>query len=130
MSLPCPHCKKETISWWEKYKAAKFAIIYCPACGGRICTNPYIMPFYTLLYVWDVLFFGLATYLERNPIYILVMLVIWLILDWFSLYFPLSALKPKAQVKNADESESHTPQPDAQPEPAIHPKTSNSDGNA
>jgi len=93
--LPCPHCKKETISWWDKYKAAKWALIYCPDCGGRICSNPYILPFYTLLYVWDVLFFGLVAYIERNLWYVLILVVIWLILDWFSLYFPLSALKPK-----------------------------------
>jgi len=102
--LPCPHCKKETISWWGKYKAAKWALIYCPSCGGRICSNPYILPFYTLLYVWDVLFFGFVAYLERNAWYILVLIVLWLILDWFSLYFPLSALKPKEVVKNEIET--------------------------
>jgi len=99
---PCPHCKQNTISWWEKYKAAKFAIIYCPSCGGRICSMPYILPFYSILYVWDVLFFGFATYLDRNPWYLLVMLVIWLILDWFSLWFPLSALKSKQALKEEE----------------------------
>jgi len=113
--LPCPHCKKDTISWWAKYKAAKWALIYCPDCGGRICSNPYILPFYTLLYVWDLLFFGLVAYIERNAKYLLVLLVIWLILDWFSLYFPLSALKPKSQVANADNAEenhSHSEEPE------------------
>ena len=119
--LPCPHCKKNTITWWDKYKAAKWAIIYCPDCGGRICSNPYILPFYTLLYVWDVLFFGLVAYITRNAWYVLMLLVFWLILDWFSLFFPLSALKPKHAVAAQQSQDQAQIESSAEPvEPAEH----------
>jgi hypothetical protein len=91
--LPCPHCKKPTISWWQKYKAAKWAFVYCSQCHGKSCSYPYLLVAYTMLYVWDVLLFGTLAYLDHNPWYLLVMVVFWLILDYFSLYLPLSAMK-------------------------------------
>ncbi|MDH5327435.1 MAG: hypothetical protein OEZ68_01285 [Gammaproteobacteria bacterium] len=97
MLLPCPHCKEPTLSWWDKYKAAKWALISCPKCGGTSCSFPYLLVFYTMLYVWDVLLFGVVAYESKNAWYIVVLLVIWLILDYFSLYLPLSAMKRKPE---------------------------------
>jgi len=93
--LPCPHCKEETISWWQKYKAAKWALINCSECGKRSCSHPIILVFYTLLYTWDLMLFGYLFYLTKNWWYLLALIVIWIILDIFSLYLPLSAMKSK-----------------------------------
>lgn len=48
-----------------------------------------------MLYVWDVMLFGYLTYLTGNLWYLLALIVIWIILDIFSIYLPLSALKAK-----------------------------------
>ena len=49
-----------------------------------------------MLYVWDVLLFGALAYADKNPWYILTGIIIWIILDIFSLYLPASALKSKS----------------------------------
>lgn len=94
-ALPCPHCKKPTISWWQKYKAAKWALVECSECFGRSCAHPYVLVAYTMLYAWDLILFGTLAYLDQNPWYLLVMVVFWVILDVFSLYLPLSAMKSR-----------------------------------
>jgi hypothetical protein len=90
---PCPHCKQPTISWGQKYKAAKWLYVYCPKCKGKSCSHPFILVAYTMLYVWDVMLFGYLAYLDQNAWYLLVMVAGWVILDIFSLYLPLSAMK-------------------------------------
>lgn len=97
-SQPCPHCKQATISWWQKYIAAKWFLIKCPACAGISCSNPYLLVFYTMLYVWDVLLFSYVAYFKQDLWYILVLIIGWLILDYFSLYLPLSAMKRKPET--------------------------------
>lgn len=92
---PCPHCKEPAFTWWQKYIAAKWLLLHCTLCGGRSCSNPYILVIYTMLYVWDVMLFGFLAYLDRNLWYLLALVVGWIILDYFSLFFPLSALKSK-----------------------------------
>ena len=44
------------------------------------------------LYMWDVVLFGYLAYLD-SLWYLLAGLVGWLILDYFSLYIPLSAMR-------------------------------------
>ena len=41
--------------------------------------------------------FGTLAYLDHNAWYLLAMVIFWLILDYFSLYLPLSAMKSRAQ---------------------------------
>ncbi len=93
---PCPHCNEQTISWWQKYKAAKWALIYCDKCGKRSCSQPFILVFYTMLYTWDVMLFGYLYYLTKNGWYLLTLFIIWIILDIFSIYLPISAMKSKS----------------------------------
>jgi len=95
--LPCPHCEADTISWKDKYKAAKWMIIYCPKCKGKICSNPYVLVFYTILYFWSVVFFGYVGILESSLIYAALTVISMIILDFFSLYLPLSALRGKKE---------------------------------
>jgi hypothetical protein len=102
--LPCPHCKETTISWWQKYIAAKWALIYCVKCKGRCCSHPFILVFYTMLYVWDLMLFGYLFYLTHNASYLITLVVIWVILDIFSLWLPLSAMKPAMKSKAPPES--------------------------
>ena len=92
-AFPCPHCTKPAISWQQKYKAAKWAIVYCKECGGKSCSYPYLLVAYTMLYVWDLMLFGALAYLDQNLWYLLVMALFWVLLDVFSLYLPLSAMK-------------------------------------
>ena len=93
--LPCPYCKEETITWWQKYKVAKWALIDCSGCGRRICSQPFICVIYTMLYVWDVMLFGTLYYLKGEIAYLIALVVFWVILDIFSLYLPINAMKRK-----------------------------------
>ena len=93
--LPCPHCKEATISWWQKYKAAKWALIFCAKCKGRCCSHPFILVAYTMLYVWDVMLFGYLFYLTKTIGYLITLVVLWIILDIFSVYLPINAMKAK-----------------------------------
>ena len=98
MSLqPCPHCKQPAFGWRDKYLSAKWLLLTCPHCGGTSCSYPFLLAFYTMLYVWDVLLFGFLTYLTHIVWYALVMVVGWLLLDYFSLFLPLSPIKRKTQ---------------------------------
>lgn len=46
-----------------------------------------------MLYVWDVMLFGYLFYLTGNWWYMLTLIIGWIILDIFSVYLPLSAMK-------------------------------------
>ena len=94
-SLSCPHCREKTFTWWDKYKTGKWALLHCSHCGGRVCAQPIVLSVLSFLYVWDVMLFGYLSYLD-SPWYLLVMVVGWLILDYFSLYVPLTALRTKS----------------------------------
>ena len=94
--LTCPHYKEQTISWWQKYKAAKWSMVYCAKCGKRSCSHSFILVAYTFAYTWDVMLFGYLFFLTENWWYLVALVVIWIILDIFSLYLPLSAMKSKA----------------------------------
>jgi hypothetical protein len=93
-SVPCPHCKQKTFTWWDKYRAGKWALLRCGQCGGRACAQPIVLAAIYFLYVWDVMLFGYLAYLD-SLWYLLAMVVGWLILDYFTWYIPLSALRMK-----------------------------------
>lgn len=93
-SIACPHCQAPVYSWWDKYLAGKWAILICPQCGGRACAQPLIMIALYFFYMWDVVLFGFLIYLE-GLFYLAVLVVGWLILDYFSVYLPLSPLNAK-----------------------------------
>ena len=95
--LPCPHCKEATISWRQKYLAAKWGLVRCPSCEGISCSHPFILVGYTMLYVWDVMLFGYLFYLTKSVSYLITLIVLWIILDIFSVYLPVSAMKRKQQ---------------------------------
>jgi len=94
-SISCPHCKARTFTWRDKYLAGKWAILYCQECGGRVCAQPLIMAALYFFYMWDVVLFGFLAYLD-SLWYLAVMLGAWLILDFFSIYIPLAALRAKS----------------------------------
>lgn len=96
MSISCPHCQQKTFSWWDKYKTGKWAVLMCTNCGGRVCAQPVVLAVLSFLYVWDLMLFGYLTYLD-SLWYLLVMIVVWLVLDYFSFYVPLSALRTKTR---------------------------------
>ena len=101
--LTCPHCKEQTISWWQKYKAAKWGLVYCAKCGKRSCSHPFILVAYTLAYTWDVMLFGYLYFLTKNVWYLVTLIVVWIILDIFSVYLPLSAMKSKSAAPPAND---------------------------
>ncbi len=101
-SIPCPHCEQKTFSWWSKYLCGKWAILHCPACQGRVCAQPIVMAIVYFFYLWDVVLFGYLAYLD-SLWYLAAGLGGWLILDYFSLFIPLAALrstKTKADANN------------------------------
>lgn len=69
-------------------------MLHCPQCGGRVCAHPLLMAAVYFFYMWDVVLFGYLTYLD-SLWYLAVMAGGWLILDYFSIYIPLAALRAK-----------------------------------
>jgi hypothetical protein len=101
-SIECPHCGEKTFSWWDKYRAGKWVIVHCKSCEGRVCAQPIVMAALYFLYMWDVVLFGYLSYLD-SLWFLAVMLGGWLILDYFSVYVPLTALRRKgAAPESAD----------------------------
>ena len=49
-----------------------------------------------MLYVWDVMLFGYLFYVTKNWWYLVTLIVGWIILDIFSVYLPVCAMKAKA----------------------------------
>lgn len=94
-SIICPHCNAKTFSWWDKYRTGKWAILHCRECGGRVCAQPLVLAALYFFYVWDVVLFGYLAYLD-SLWYLAVMVAGWLILDYFSIYVPLAALRAKS----------------------------------
>lgn len=94
-SIICPHCNAKTFSWWDKYRTGKWAILHCRECGGRVCAQPLVLAALYFFYVWDVVLFGYLAYLD-SLWYLAVMVAGWLILDYFSVYVPLTALRAKS----------------------------------
>jgi hypothetical protein len=102
-SISCPHCEQKTFGWWDKYRVGKWAIVHCSHCRGRACAQPWVLAALYFFYVWDVVLFGYLAYLD-SLWYLLVMVAGWLILDYFSLYVPLSPLRRAGGSSNQDQS--------------------------
>lgn len=77
-------------------------MLHCPSCGGRVCAQPIVLAVMYFFYVWDVVLFGFLAYLD-SLWYLVAMLVAWLILDYFSLYIPLTALRAKPSGAASDD---------------------------
>ena len=100
-SIPCPHCGEKSFSWWDKYRTGKWALLHCKACDGRVCAQPIVLAVLYFLYVWDVVLFGYLAYLD-SVWYLAVMLAGWLILDYFSIYIPLTPLRARGAKRVPD----------------------------
>lgn len=72
-------------------------MLKCPSCGGRVCAHPLALAALYFFYVWDVVLFGFLAYLH-SPWYLAAMAGGWLILDFFTLYIPLAALRAKTST--------------------------------
>jgi hypothetical protein len=96
-SITCPHCKEKTFTGWDKFRAGKWVMLKCPSCGSRVCAHPLLLAALYFFYVWDVVLFGFLTFLA-TPWYLAVMAGVWLILEFFTYYVPLRALRPKSST--------------------------------
>ncbi len=100
MKFECPHCHEKTFTLKDKLLAGKWAAITCKACGGRSCAQPVVLAVLYFLYVWDVVLFGYVAYVKFQVgqptvamIYVGVLVVGWLILEFFGLYIPLARMR-------------------------------------
>jgi hypothetical protein len=107
----CPHCNKPTISLGKKYLAGKWANISCNECSGRSCQSPVIMVAMYFLYIWNVMLFGTVAFEKQSLLYVGVLLAIWLVLDWFTLYIPLLRMK-KVEPKQTSAARQQAQQTD------------------
>jgi len=89
----CPHCKQPTFSFWDKYLAAKWKVLGCPGCHKRVSSAPLTLALFYLLYLADVLDFGYLSFLLEDSSWIGAAIMGWLVLDLFSVYLPLVALR-------------------------------------
>jgi len=101
-SIPCPHCEQKTFGWWDKYLLGKWVLLNCRQCKGRVSAQPIVLAVLYFLYVWDVVLFGYLAYLD-SLWYLLVMVVGFLILDYFSVYVPLAPLRAKGSKPVPDD---------------------------
>ena len=95
--IECPQCGEQTISIKQKLKAGKWATIYCPDCGARMCSNPIVLALLYFVLTWNILFFGYLAVHESSINYAITMLAGWAIIEFFMFYIPLNrmrALKP------------------------------------
>jgi len=107
--IPCPHCEQKTFGWRHKYLTGKWWVLKCRQCTGRVCAQPIILAALYFFYVWDVVLFGYLAWLD-SPWYLLALVTGWLILDYFSVYIPLTPLRPAGGTASSD-----TPSPSANP---------------
>jgi len=94
----CPHCQQQTITTMQKFKAGKWLDVYCGECKGRSSNQPIVSALMYFIYIWDLTFFGFMAVHEDDMIYIIVMVVIAVILEFFMHYIPLSRLRSKAST--------------------------------
>ena len=93
MSLhSCPHCKEKSFSNWDKFLAGKWKVLSCPRCGARACSTPLLLAFYYLFYLMVAINFSYLAYLYDALIWGAVAVAVWLVLDYVSLYLPLSPM--------------------------------------
>ncbi|MCC6302734.1 MAG: hypothetical protein IT489_08040 [Gammaproteobacteria bacterium] len=99
----CPNCKQPVFSTRDKYFAAKWKILVCPHCEKRVTSQPLILAGYYLLYLMDVIDLGGLAVLTGNMYYLVAMAVIWVILDLFSIYLPLAALRDAGAAQRKEQ---------------------------
>lgn len=92
----CPHCNNKTISFMSKYLAGKWAVMKCGQCGKRSTAHPIPLLILYFFYVWDLVLFIYLYLVTAKVSYLITMLVVWLILDLFSMYVPSARLKSTA----------------------------------
>lgn len=96
----CPQCAEKTITTQQKLKAGKWANIYCPNCGARMCANPIVMALMYFILTWDILFFGYMAVRESSFTYTVLMIAGWLILELFIFFIPLNRMRPLKRNDN------------------------------
>ena len=101
----CPHCHHASFSWWDKYLAAKWKILKCSHCGSRVCSAPMILAAFYLLYLADVINFSYLSLLLESNTWVVVAVIGWLILDLFSVYLPLRAMRSYPAGDRPDDKE-------------------------
>lgn len=89
----CPQCSEKTITLMQKIKAGKWATIYCPSCNCRMCASPVMLAMMYFVLTWIFLFFGYLAVRESDISYALMMIVGWLIMEFFIYYIPLSRMR-------------------------------------
>jgi len=60
-----------------------------------MCMQPYVLAAIYCAHTWNVFFFGFMMIWEESIIYFSLMIVFWLILEYFCYYVPLVRLRPK-----------------------------------
>jgi hypothetical protein len=92
----CPKCRAEAIPLKDKYLAAIWMSIHCPACGTRLCAHPLLMTLLYFVYFWiaaTCLFLAAA---GKSWTPVLVMLVLWLLVDLVNIaWMPLRPMRPR-----------------------------------
>jgi len=78
----------------------------CLQCGGRVCAQPIVLAVLSFIYVWDVMLFGYLAYLD-SLWYLAVMTAAWLILDYFTIYVPLTPLRTQPETSKPTSTKDH-----------------------
>ncbi|MFC1749688.1 hypothetical protein ACFL2V_12880 [Pseudomonadota bacterium] len=101
-SSPCPHCFLGRYGWWPKYRAAKWLTLSCSECGRRACSHPLPLALLYIFYLADVVNFGYLYVLQKDPLYLLAMFLVWIVLDVISLRMPLAAMRSANNISKEE----------------------------
>lgn len=100
LKYPCPKCKNAGVPFKEKFLAGHWKTIHCEHCGARLANNPIVQALFYFMHVWNISFFLFMAMWEKDWLYVLIMMVIWIILEFFAYYIPLVSLKAKPDARS------------------------------
>lgn len=97
--IECPCCKQTCISLGEKYKLGIWKTVHCRQCGAKLTAHPIALALVDFVYVWNVSWFGVLAYIEKDMNYLLYLVIGWLVVDIINLMVvPLAILSRKKEA--------------------------------
>lgn len=99
--FPCPHCEQSAVSIKDKYLLGIWLTRRCRNCAARLSANPIVLAIIDMLYVWNILWFGVLYFFDSDPYNFLYMAIAWLFLDIMNVAFvPLSVVEQPEEAAN------------------------------
>ncbi|HHM06357.1 MAG TPA: hypothetical protein ENJ19_11555 [Gammaproteobacteria bacterium] len=93
-NFKCPRCHEASITPKEKLRAAWWANIFCPECGGKACAYPWVMVVVFVAHSWNIAWWIGMFYYTHNYMHFVYLVLGWVTIDYLSVTFvPLARMK-------------------------------------